>query len=68
LTYSIAYGLIAGIGSWLVIRAVAFPLNYFFGIPDPTVLEVVEKKETPDAEGAKDVEVPEGSFKDDNEA
>lgn len=38
LTYSIAYGLIAGIGLWVAIKAVAIPLNMAFGIPDPTVI------------------------------
>merc|ERR1712045_1011189 len=37
LTYSIAYGLIAGIGTWMVCKAVFIPLNLLFGIPDPTV-------------------------------
>jgi AGZA family xanthine/uracil permease-like MFS transporter len=47
LTYSIAYGLIAGIGLWVAIKAVAVPLNMAFGIPDPTVIvtEGEEKKE-----------------------
>ena len=39
LTYSIAYGLIAGIGTWAVVKGVAFILNVTFGIPDPTLLE-----------------------------
>ena len=59
LTYSIAYGLIAGVGTWLVIKAVTFPLNKFFGIPDPTVIEVpveVEEEEV-GAESGKDMEV-----------
>jgi AGZA family xanthine/uracil permease-like MFS transporter len=66
LTYSIAYGLIAGIGTWLVVRAVAFPLNYFFGIPDPTVLDPVVKAEDPKEE--KLAEEPEKAFNDDEEA
>merc|ERR1712156_517515 len=37
LTYSIAYGLIAGIGTWIICKAVFIPLNLLFGIPDPTV-------------------------------
>eukprot|EP00560_Eucampia_antarctica_P008094 CAMPEP_0197825614 /NCGR_PEP_ID=MMETSP1437-20131217/2655_1 /TAXON_ID=49252 ORGANISM="Eucampia antarctica, Strain CCMP1452" /NCGR_SAMPLE_ID=MMETSP1437 /ASSEMBLY_ACC=CAM_ASM_001096 /LENGTH=536 /DNA_ID=CAMNT_0043425685 /DNA_START=33 /DNA_END=1643 /DNA_ORIENTATION=+ len=43
LTYSIAYGLVAGIGTWASIKLVAFPLNYFFGIPDPTVVVKEDK-------------------------
>ena len=39
LTYSIAYGLIAGIGTWAVVKGVAFILNVAFDIPDPTLLE-----------------------------
>eukprot|EP01083_Nonionella_stella_P224377 798748_1 len=39
LTYSIAYGLIAGIGTWIIFKAVFIPLNLLFGIPDPSVIE-----------------------------
>ncbi len=39
LTYSIAYGLIAGIGTWFFVKSVATILNIAFGIPDPTVIE-----------------------------
>jgi len=42
LTYSIAYGLIAGIGTWFAIKIVAIPLNLLFGIPDPTVVSTEE--------------------------
>jgi len=38
LTYSIAYGLIAGIGTWFFIKGVAVPLNLVFGIADPTII------------------------------
>jgi len=38
LTYSIAYGLIAGIGTWIICKAVFIPLT-FLGIPDPTAEE-----------------------------
>merc|ERR1739844_471726 len=37
LTYSIAYGLIAGIGTWMVFKIVFIPLEMIFGIPDPSV-------------------------------
>lgn len=43
LTYSIAYGLISGIGTWFTIKLVAIPLNMAFGIPDPTI--IVEEEE-----------------------
>lgn len=36
LTYSIAYGLIAGIGTWIACKMVFVPLNLLFGIADPT--------------------------------
>lgn len=39
LTYSIAYGLIAGIGFWIVIKSIAIVLNKLFGIADPTIIE-----------------------------
>lgn len=42
LTYSIAYGLIAGIGTWFFFKGIFFALS-FLGIPDPTTEE--EKKE-----------------------
>lgn len=38
LTYSIAYGLIAGIGSWFAVQLVFFPLEYFFKIPNPSTI------------------------------
>lgn len=59
LTYSIPYGLIAGVGTWLVIKAVTFPLNKLFGIPDPSVIKVpvdVEEEEV-DAEAAKEADL-----------
>ncbi len=43
LTYSIAYGLIAGIGTWLVFKIIFVPLEMFFGIPDPSVIRDEEK-------------------------
>merc|ERR1739844_471594 len=43
LTYSIAYGLIAGIMTWMVFKAVFIPLEMIFGIPDPSV--IVEEEE-----------------------
>jgi Permeases len=69
LTYSIAYGLIAGIGTWLVIRAVTFPISFLFGIADPTVIEEKESK-TEDEAAAKVIEEekPEKPFDDDDEA
>jgi AGZA family xanthine/uracil permease-like MFS transporter len=42
LTYSIAYGLIAGIMTWVAFKLVFIPLSYL-GIPDPTA-EVEEKE------------------------
>lgn len=45
LTYSIAYGLIAGIGTWMIIKAVAFVLGMAFGIADPTIIEPDEPAE-----------------------
>ena len=45
LTYSIAYGLIAGIGTWMIIKAVAFVLGTAFGIADPTIIEPDEPAE-----------------------
>lgn len=65
LTYSIAYGLIAGIGTWLVIRAVAFPLSYFFGIPDPTIIADKESKKVEDVDEAAEEEKKEKAFEDD---
>jgi AGZA family xanthine/uracil permease-like MFS transporter len=66
LTYSIAYGLIAGIGTWLVIRAVAFPLSYFFGIADPTIIAEKESKKVEDVdEAAEQEEKKEKAFEDD---
>mmetsp|Transcript_1041 Transcript_1041/g.1856 ORF Transcript_1041/g.1856 Transcript_1041/m.1856 type:complete len:533 (-) Transcript_1041:743-2341(-) len=66
LTYSIAYGLIAGIGTWLVIRAVAFPLSYFFGIADPTIIADKEsKKEEEDVAEAAEEDKKEKAFSDD---
>ena len=49
LTYSIAYGLIAGIGTWLVFKAVFVPMEMIFGIPDPSVIveEEEDKEEVP---------------------
>lgn len=51
LTYSIAYGLIAGIGTWMVLKLVFIPLSMVFGIDDPTAEEDadlgVSKKEQP---------------------
>jgi AGZA family xanthine/uracil permease-like MFS transporter len=50
LTYSIAYGLIAGIGTWFFFKGTFFLLS-FVGIPDPLAEEVEEEKkeeETPD--------------------
>jgi len=51
LTYSIAYGLIAGIGTWMVLKIVFIPLSMVFGIDDPTAEEDadlgVSKKEQP---------------------
>ena len=48
LTYSIAYGLIAGIGSWIAVQLVFFPLEYFFNIPNPSRIpdETSEKATT----------------------
>merc|ERR1739844_520400 len=43
LTYSIAYGLIAGIMTWMVFKIVFIPLEMIFGIPDPSV--IVEEEE-----------------------
>jgi AGZA family xanthine/uracil permease-like MFS transporter len=75
LTYSIAYGLIAGISLWVSIKAVAIPLNMAFGIPDPTVIvtdgEVKKKEKVPYRgmsvlEGKK--ETSDANFEDDIEA
>jgi AGZA family xanthine/uracil permease-like MFS transporter len=67
LTYSIAYGLIAGIGTWFTIKIVAIPLNMAFGIPDPTIIveeeEVDEKKKEVD-DDEKPAEGPEEKFSD----
>ena len=60
LTYSIAYGLIAGIGTWVALKAVFIPLRLIFGIPDPTApesedvvaSEVEDKKEDFDEDAA----------------
>merc|ERR1712045_1026821 len=56
LTYSIAYGLIAGIGTWMVCKAVFIPLNMLFGIPDPTLDEEVKdvKDVEEEEEGKRD--------------
>lgn len=72
LTYSIAYGLIAGISLWIAIKAVAIPLNMAFGIPDPTVIVTegeVKKEKVPYRgmsvlEGKK--ETNDGNFDDDD--
>ena len=45
LTYSIAYGLIGGIMTWVAFKLVFIPLNLLFGIPDPTADDVEEDKE-----------------------
>ena len=60
LTYSIAYGLIAGIGTWFFIKGVAVPLNLAFGIADPTIIihdkgEDLEDKEKEKAGDDDDV-------------
>lgn len=69
LTYSIAYGLIAGIGTWLVVKAVTFPISFLFGIADPTVIEEKESK-TENEAPAKVIEEekPEKPFVDDEMA
>lgn len=59
LTYSIAYGLIAGMVTWFTLKLVFFALS-FVGIPDPTA-EPEEEEEV-----AKEVdEEPEKSFQED---
>lgn len=50
LTYSIAYGLIGGIGTWLVLKAVFIPVEMVFGIPDPSVIRDEESEATPPEE------------------
>ena len=45
LTYSIAYGLIAGIGSWIVMKGVAMLVTAVTGIPDPTIVAEEEEEE-----------------------
>merc|ERR1739844_833092 len=55
LTYSIAYGLIAGIMTWMVFKAVFVPMEMFLGIPNPSV--IVEEEEA----------VAEKTFHDDEE-
>ena len=66
LTYSIAYGLIAGIGTWAVVKGVAFILNFAFGIPDPTLLEEDTIDGTNEGE-AKSKTNEEGENKDEHE-
>lgn len=53
LTYSIAYGLIAGIGTWFFVKSVATILNIAFGIPDPTVIEEDKAGDPEELEVAK---------------
>lgn len=45
LTYSVAYGLIAGIMTWCVLKGVFITLNLIFGIPDPTIDDTDERIE-----------------------
>ena len=64
LTYSISYGLIAGIGTWFAVKLVALPLSYAFGIPDPTI--IVGAKEVDDVDDdlkfEDDKDVPKGEI------
>lgn len=53
LTYSIAYGLIAGIGSWIAVQAVFVPLEYFFDIPNPST---IKDESTVNPEGTQVIE------------
>ncbi len=60
LTYSIAYGLIAGIGTWIACKIIFVPLNLLFGIADPTAEgggATEEKKEAAKEEKFEDEEV-----------
>lgn len=50
LTYSIAYGLIAGIGSWIAVQAVFVPIEKIFGIPNPSKIEEASSVATDTAE------------------
>ena len=69
LTYSIAYGLIAGIGLWIVMKMVFVPLEMIFGIPDPTVDKDDDITED-DVKKEEEVSEPEPDekFKEDGEA
>lgn len=53
LTYSIAYGLIAGIMTWMAFKLVFIPLSYL-GIPDPTAEVEVKEGESNDLELKED--------------
>jgi AGZA family xanthine/uracil permease-like MFS transporter len=54
LTYSIAFGLLAGIGTWYGMKVVFLLLNAVFNIPDPTVEEEEEEEEMSSEEDVKE--------------
>jgi adenine/guanine/hypoxanthine permease len=63
LTYSIAYGLIAGIGCYVIMTAV-FKLLALFGIPEPTFESSEEDKDVIDELIKRDMERREGHLED----
>ena len=65
LTYSIAYGLLAGIGTWFAVKAVAIPLYYAFGIEDPTVIKEEGEGEVEEEAAKAEAVKEENEFSDD---